>query len=633
MTRSAASALRLLATLALVAAIVVLAASVLAGSVSAAPRDDVGGVGDDIVVVDDPDDPTETPLTEPDPALTPVAIPSVSPEPTRDPFDVTGDQAEEVYDDPGTGDMVVTAEVCDPIVPGQVNDMVCSPAASAGYDAYLYSGTSNQDYTIAYQGALPADLPDLPAGPYMLSVGPIPVLMQFEMVCRVESPNGDLIQTLTGTTFITLSLGYDAVARCTVYLLPEGELPDELAPIESTDGPVELIITDFLCPAGTDPALNYFGLIGRCPQSDRPGRWEARGAAGGYETGDPIDDGVVSMTLTGGVWTVNTFHASSDYPPVLFCNVRDELGNEPPQYAPFLTYQHGQTGAVMTLEQNMTWLCSAYVIPMGGGDGSDVVRISVTKHVCPEGTTAPTVAACAQTLDDVTFHLLFGTQTIVASRATDANGVIVFSAPENLGSFGLAEEVPAGFIVAPYAVCATNGGASTGYPVAAGAIVDLGALTGGDVVDCAWFNVADPTAVAPAPLDLEVADIENLELARTPPTAKTRREMTPSRTSTRATAARARRVVPTARTTSQPSPRDPAVSSPLKRTSEPELDQRMNDDGGSSGPPWSSHVWAAVGSLPGHPDVGKVPPVGRLPRKRPDLTRCYGMHTVSQVYR
>jgi hypothetical protein len=89
MTRSAASALRLLATLALVAAIVVLAASVLAGSVSAAPRDDVGGVGDDIVVVDDPDDPTETPLSQLDPSrLTPVAIPSVSPVPTPDPFDV-----------------------------------------------------------------------------------------------------------------------------------------------------------------------------------------------------------------------------------------------------------------------------------------------------------------------------------------------------------------------------------------------------------------------------------------------------------------------------------------------------------------------------------------------------------------
>lgn len=508
-TSTTASALRLLATLAVVAAIVVLLASLLAGAVSAAPKDDVVGVDDDSVVVDDG---TETPLPEPE--LTPVAIPSVSPEPTRDPLDITGEFADEVYDDPGTGDMLVTSETCDPIVPGQISDQFCSPAPSNGYNAYLYAGTSPQNYTIAYQGALPVDLLDLPAGPYMLSVGPIPVLMQFKMTCTIESAAGDFIQTLTGTTFITLSLGYDAVARCTVYLLPEGELPDELAPDEPTDGPLDVVITSYECPAGTDPALNFFGLIGRCNQPAIWARWEARGAAGGYETGDAIDDGVVSMTLTGGVWTVNTFWASGDHPPVLFCNVRDEFGQEPPQYAPFMTYEHGETGAVMTLQQDLTWLCAAYFIPGAPGDGSDVASITTTLHACPEGTTSPTIPDCSATLPGVTMHLLYGTETIVATRQTDAAGVVAFAAPENLTVFGLAEEIPAGYVQAPSALCSVNGAVPIAYPVSPEGILDLGNLAGGDTVSCAWLNIVSSSAAAPAPLDLEVeAEAEDLDSA------------------------------------------------------------------------------------------------------------------------
>ena len=511
MTRSAA-ALRLLVGLVLVAAVIALLASLLAASVSAAPTDDVVADTDDLVVVDDATGPTETPVVEVEPELTPVAIPSVSPVPTDDPFDVTGDLPEEVYDDPGTGDLILTSEVCDPLVPGQVSDQFCSPSPSSGYDAYLYAGTSNQNYTVYYQGALPVDLLDVPGGSYMLSAGPIPPLMQLKMVCRVENGAGTLIDTLTGSTFITFTAGYDRVYRCVVYLLPEGELPDELAPDVDVSGPVEVIVTDYLCPAGTDPSLNYFGLIGRCSELADSPRWAAYGAAGGSEVGDQIEDGTVSMTLTGGVWTLETRWPTGDHAPILFCNVRDKFFQEPPQYAPFMTYQHGATGAVMTLEQNMTWLCAAYFVPAAAGDGSDVAEITVTKHLCPEGTTAPSVSTCAQTVYDIPFHLLYGTQTIVATRATDANGVVAFAGPENLGSFGLAEDVPGGFVVAPYALCSENGGAPIEVPVIAGAVVDLGSLAGGDTVDCAWFNVVDSSAVATVDLDLEIADVDDRDL-------------------------------------------------------------------------------------------------------------------------
>ena len=507
MTRSNPTALRRrISTSLLIALLFVLATSLFGDLASAAPRDDIGGVGDDIVVVDDP---TQTPLPEPE--LTPVAIPSVSPEPTRDPLDVTGDQADEIYDDPGTGDMIVTSEVCNPIVPGQVNEKFCSPAPSEGYDAYLYSGTSNHNYTIAYQGDLPVDLQDLPAGPYMLSVGPIPVLTQLQMMCRVESPAGDLIQTLTGTTFITLSLGYDRDYRCTVYSLPEGERPDE---IQSTDGPAELVITDFFCPAGTDPALNYFGLIGRCGIPNTKPLWEARTSAGHHKVSEQIDDNVVRLGLDGaGPWTLSTYSPSGSHPPILFCNVRDEIGNEPPAYAPFMTYTYGPAGAVIQLEQHLTWNCVSYTIPTAVGTGSDVAQVTSTVHACPEGTVAPTVAACAQTMAGVTVHLLYGTETIVATRQTDAAGVVGFAAPQNLAVFGLAQEIPVGYAHASSALCSKNGGAPAEYAVSSQGVIDLGGLTGGDTVSCSWFNVADSSAVAPDPLELEIADVEDLELA------------------------------------------------------------------------------------------------------------------------
>lgn len=418
-------------------------------------------------------------------------------------------------DDPGTGDLLFTSESCDAIVPGQIVDAFCSPAAPDGYTAYIWLHPSANAYETYYTGTLPVDLLDMPAGRYLVSGGPVPLSKQITLVCRVEDASGTLIDTFSapGNGGIDLQIGYDRVYRCTMYTLPEGELPDELAPDFPTNGPVTLEITDYLCPAGTDPALNYFGLIGRCSPSPYRPRYEAHGNGNAF-LGDPIGDGTVSFDLTGGSWTITNDYPTGDHPPIFFCNVRDELFQEPPRYAPFMTYTYAAgSGAVMALEQDMTWYCAAYHIPAAAGDGSDVAQITVTKHLCPEGTTAPTVAACAQTVNDVTFHLLYGTQTIVATRATDANGVVSFAGPENLGSFGLAEDVPAGFVVAPYAICSENGGVPTQYPVITGAVVDLGALTGGDTVDCHWFNIVSTSAVA-APSELEVAtDLEILDLA------------------------------------------------------------------------------------------------------------------------
>lgn len=500
MTRStpaATSALRLLASLALVAAVVVLAASLLTGTVSAAPRDDIVGTGDEPGVV--VDDPTQTPLPEVDPALTPVAIPSVSPEPTRDPFDVTGDLPEEVALPDGPSDLHFTFEVCNPPVPGQIADLWCGPDAS-GYEGQVYAGTQST-YTEYYFGPLPVDLIDIPAGPYLVAGEPAAPLTRLTLICRVEDGFGNLITTLTGKGgAINLSIGHELVYRCTMYQLPEGELPDE---IQRTDGPVELIITDLSCPPGTDPALNFFGLIGRCSERNSAKRWVAQTAAGGYVPGEVTEQGVARFALHGDTWTVSNKFPSSSYPPVLYCNVRDELLQEPPAYAPFMTYTHGQNGAVIALEQYLTWNCVSYTIPMATGTGADVAQVSVTKRVCPEGIQAPTVAACGGTLPGVTFHLLYAAQTIVATRQTDANGAVAFAAPENLQVFGLAEEVPAGYRVASNASCSVNGAAPTNLAVDQLGIVDLGTLTGGDTVSCDWFNIVDPGAAAAGSLELE----------------------------------------------------------------------------------------------------------------------------------
>ena len=510
MTRSAASALRLLTGLALVAALVVLLASLFAGAVSAAPNDDVVGIDDDIVVVDDE---TETPLPEPE--LTPVAIPSVSPEPTRDPFDVTGDMPEEAALPDGPSDLHFTFEVCNSPVPEQISDLWCNPDLS-GYEGQVYAGTSST-YTEYYFGPLPVDLIDVPAGPYLIAGAPAAPETQLTLVCRVEDGFGALITTLSGEGgAINLSIGNDLVYRCTMYQLPDVDLPDEF---QTTDGPAELIITDLSCPPGTDPALNFFGLIGRCGERNPANRWEAWTVPGGYAYGEAIDDGVVRLEVYGDTWNVTTRYPGDSYPPILYCNVRDADGNEPPAYAPFMTYTYGPNGAVIALEQYLTWNCVSYTIPMAAGTGDDVAQVSVTKPVCPEGTQAPTVAACAETLAGVTFHLLYAGQTIVATRQTDASGVVAFAAPENLQVFGLAEEVLAGYRLASTASCSIDGAPPTDLAVDQGGIVDLGTLTGGQTVDCDWFNILDSGAPAAPAADLVIADVGDLDLAPVDATA------------------------------------------------------------------------------------------------------------------
>ena len=518
-TRTAASALRLLATLALIAAIIVLLASLLVGVVSAAPRDDIGGLDDDPVILDD--DPTETPLPqpelEPDLVLTPVAIPSVVPEPTRDPFDIAVDQPDEIALPSGPSDVHLTFEVCNSPIPGQISDLWCSPDLS-GYEALIYAGTLST-YTEYYFGPLPVDLFDVPAGPYLFAGEPAAPGTRLTQICRVEDSFGAFVTTLTAPEGgLTVSIGNDLVYHCTMYQLPDTELPDEIA---TNDGPAELRITDIWCPPGTDPALNLFGLVGRCSQRNDAKSWEASNSAGGYDHGEVIDDGVARLDLSGGAWTVTTVYPASFHPPILYCNVRDEFGNEPPAYAPFMTYPYGPNGAEIHLEQHLTWLCTSYTIPFDAGTGDDVAQVSVTNRVCPEGTQAPTVAACAETLPGVTFHLLLGTGTIIATRQTDAGGGVAFAAPDNLLTFGLAEEVPAGYQIASTASCSINGAAPADLPVDQFGIVDLGNLTGGDTVACDWFNIVDSGAPA-APkleLDVEIADAADLELAPVDATA------------------------------------------------------------------------------------------------------------------
>jgi len=511
---SPSSALRrILLTPLTVALLLVLGASLLAAAASAAPRDDVGGAGDDPGVV--VDESTETPLPEVEPEPTPVAIPSVSPEPetTPDPFDVTGPLDGGVLDPgvpTGSSDLHITFEVCNSPVAGQIADLWCGPAPFDGYTGYVYRKMPNNTYELAYEGAYPTTLFDLPAGLYLVATGPPPPSMRLTTICREEDQAGTVLQTFDNLFF---DIGYELVYRCTIYQTADAGAPGT---VQRSDGPTILIVKDFVCPPGTDPSLNFFGLIGRCQQVESGTPYEVTNPAGAYESKETQGDGNVTFDVFGGTsWTVTRVQNASPYlPPVLYCNVRDDLLQEPDRYAPFMTYTSGPEGAVLPLEQGMTWICGAYSIPTDPGDGSDTIQVSVTSRVCPEGTQAPTAALCAETLAGVTVHLLAAGETIVATNQTGPDGSVAFAAPENLITFGLAEDVPSGFAVADVARCSVDGGAPTDLAVDQLGIVDLGELTGGQTVACDWFNVADSSATAPAPLtqDRQVVDIDAPEL-------------------------------------------------------------------------------------------------------------------------
>jgi hypothetical protein len=501
------SFLPLVTALALALALAVLTAT----TVGAAPKDDVGIDDTDGVVVDDP---TRTPVPE-TPVAEPsvVAIPSVSPSPdtggpsTGGPLDdIVGDPPEENALPDGPSDLYYDVQICDGPVPDLIDDRFCGPYTE-GYEGQVYSGTLSA-YEVYYFGPLPVELLDMPSGPYLISGEPAPALMKVTLVCTVEDGFGTVIGSFTGQGgSLNLFIGNDLVYRCTQYILPDVDMPSE---VEAGDGPVTVIIEDIRCPAGTDPTLNFFGLIGRCGERQEGARWEARSSVGHYERGTTDGAGRILFEVHADTWTFNTFPASSDYAPVFYCNVRDELGQEPERYAPFMTYHHGENGAVMALEQHMTWICVAYTIPTAPGDGSDTADVSATVHACPEGTTSPSLATCSATLPGVITHLLYNAETIVSTKQTDAAGFVSWQAPENLQFFGLAEEAPTGYRLADTALCAMNGGAATAYAVDEFGIIDLGELTAADAVSCALFNIADPNAAPSSDAQLEQATPEEL---------------------------------------------------------------------------------------------------------------------------
>lgn len=480
-----------------------LAALLLVRAAGAAPieqvdTDDAGVVLDEPtataepIVVLDPHDVTGdlaeevAPPNEP----TPVAIPSVSPDPGPNPNDVVGDLPEEVAQSDGPSDLYFDTQSCNPPAADLIDDVFCAP--DPGFVGQVYSGTVGT-YAQHYVGPLPVELLDTPAGAYMISAKADP-LEKLIFVCRIEDQAGNLIDTLSNHGALALQIGHDLVYRCTAYQLPDSPTVTDVAP--PANGPVTVELRNLLCPAGTDPALNYYGLIGRCHQPFGSRYYAMRTAAGDVEEDKTRSDGSASFALYGDVWTLSTELSGEHHPPVIYCNVKDFLGQEPAHYAPFMTYPYGANGAVLALEPELTWLCVAYNIPLDPGTGSDTADVSVSSYACPEGTSSPSLAACLTPLAGATVHLLYGTETIVATRQTDAHGAVGWLAPANLQAFGLAAEAPAGYRNADTALCARNGGASATYPVDEHGIIDLGALTATDEVACFWFSIPDANAQA-----------------------------------------------------------------------------------------------------------------------------------------
>ncbi len=127
-------------------------------------------------------------------------------------------------------------------------------------------------------------------------------------------------------------------------------------------------------------------------------------------------------------------------------------------------------------------------------------QISLTKYVCPAGTTSNYWQKCSPTpLKGATF-LLNGPGENDGSLVTPANGNVVFG-DLPAGNYTIQEVPPAGVDVAVYVVACQLGGSAYKftYDDSNGMKIKLN-LPPGETIYCNWYNVRKTTPIEPPPV-------------------------------------------------------------------------------------------------------------------------------------
>jgi hypothetical protein len=387
--------------------------------------------------------------------------------------------AAEVQPAQGTASLEIHAALC----PGGTdpNGDLYDLCHANGMDGITFTATGPNGYSGQQTTTLPAipgpgvaTFGELEGGSYTVTQQNVDPNSSVSVYCSLADAEDAVPSSQNGTS-ITLDLPADTGVVCDFYTLPPA------------DQATTLQVTKYSCPVGMgadeNTPLSTFQQACTTLTNDVDFTLAPLGQQGSTLTTGSAGEGTL---LFEGLPTGN-FSLTEDIPgdfntPFAFC------GLEGGQLDPY-TWIRGSDPLSIDASAG-TYSCLWYNVPADAGQPSS---ISVTKYLCPEGTTGGYGSRCGDSpLSGATF-VLDGPDGYDVDLVTGADGAAWWGELSS-GNYTLTEIPPSGVIVAFYVVsCEANGQYfETTYHDRNGMRIEL-ELPAGTDVSCNWYNIPPTT--------------------------------------------------------------------------------------------------------------------------------------------
>jgi uncharacterized protein YraI len=393
-----------------------------------------------------------------------------------------------IPDDQGTGSIELHKALCDPgYVPGPGVADECHGQGLAGV-TFTINGPNNfteQGNTIITQSPGPGivTFDGLFAGTFTLTENYIGEGIGISVFCSMADSDEIVPFDYTDNGGIEVDLDPGQQIICDWYNTQEAD--------EDTG---TVIVHKRTCPVGYDHnAADFDDFYADCITRTDDITFTLTPQNGAPVTRDTGDDGNGRAVFTG--LGAGSYALGEDLPGEFvtryaYCGPDDRNLSATPVV-------NGNVQLQLTAE-NPNAVCLWFNSPedLSGETG----QISLTKYVCPAGTTSNYWQKCSPTpLQGATFHLN-GPGENDGSAVTPANGTVVFG-DLPAGNYTIQEVPPAGVNVAVYVVACQAGGAAYKftYDDSNGMKIKLNLPIGGEV-HCNWYNVRKTTPIEPPPV-------------------------------------------------------------------------------------------------------------------------------------
>jgi hypothetical protein len=349
--------------------------------------------------------------------------------------------------------------------------------ASVTFNATGPSGYTGQAATTVPVSPGPgiATFGELSDGEYTISQEGVDPSIELVVYCSLADADDVVPFTYLDSDTISLELPAETAVVCDWYAIPP---PDAYTTLQ---------VTKYGCPIGMDAngstTLEQFQQVCTTLTDDVDFTLAPLGQQGSTRaTGSSGAGTVLFESLPTGNYSLTEEIPGDFNTPWAFC------GLEGGELTPFTWIRGGDPLAIDATAG--TYVCLWFNIPADVGQPSNV---SVTKYLCPPGTTGDYQSRCASNpLANATF-VLDGPGSFEADALTGSDGSAWFG-ELSPGAYSLTEIPPAGTNVAVYVVACSAGGADVAfeYNDATGMRIDF-ELPSGTEVDCAWYNIPPGT--------------------------------------------------------------------------------------------------------------------------------------------